>query len=154
MTLTFKPIVGEELIAACYAIEQRAHWFPWSFNNFTSSLVGRYFHAALCEGEQVLGFYIAEYIAGEASLMDICVSPAAQGRGLGQQLLAHCIDTARAKGAEQMWLEVRVSNTSAIHIYEKAGFNQTGVRPNYYEGVNGDEDAYLYCLVLHSPFSE
>ena len=36
-------------------------------------------------------------------------------------------------GIENFTLEVRVSNASAIHVYEKLGFVSEGIRPRFYE---------------------
>ena len=47
---------------------------------------------------------------------------------------------AKSLDAERMLLEVRVSNQSAIGLYEKYGYEKYGLREHYY--ADG-EDAYL-----------
>jgi ribosomal-protein-alanine N-acetyltransferase len=51
-----------------------------------------------------------------------------------------------ARGMEQIWLEVRTSNMTAIKIYEKLGFVAVGRRPMYYRDTN--EDAIVMSLNL------
>ena len=83
-------------IPAMLATEQAATAYPWAESSFRSSFSERYFNAvALCDGE-VAGFYIGELVAGEASLFDIAVHPAQQGKGIGKALLSHFLNEAEA----------------------------------------------------------
>ena len=68
--------------------------------------------------------------------------------GFGGQMLNHLIDDARAQDARQMFLEVRESNTAAIHMYLNHGFNEVGRRRNYYPTATGREDALVFGLQL------
>ncbi len=80
--------------------------------------------------------------------MNICVDPAVQGQGVGSKLLENMIELARKK-AETIFLEVRPSNTVAVALYEKRGFNEIGVRKGYYPAENGHrEDAVMLALEL------
>jgi len=136
--------------AAMLAVEQAATAFPWTASLFESCFGERYFNAVLTAGQSndIVGFYVGEFIAGQASLFDIAVHPTAQGNGYGKALLEHFIDAAMAKNAFECWLEVRASNEKAIALYQQAGFVQTGLRPNYYPTPNGKEDAVLMALPL------
>jgi ribosomal-protein-alanine N-acetyltransferase len=51
-------------------------------------------------------------------------------------------------GAENAFLEVRVSNQAAIVLYERIGFQQVGLRKQYYPDGDGREDALVYLLEL------
>ena len=62
----------------------------------------------------------------------ICVSPDFQGHGIGTQFLKLLIEEAKKRGADGMHFHVCVQNLSAIRMYEKAGFKNSGMgRPNY-----------------------
>lgn len=135
-------------IDAMLAIEQSATSHPWSRATFSGCFGERYFNFVLQQGDEILGFYIGNFVAGEASLFDICVAPKAQGQGFGRLLLEHFIAQAEAKQAFDCWLEVRESNQSAIQLYQSAGFHQNGKRANYYPTANGHEDAILMGLPL------
>ena len=53
-------------------------------------------------------------------------------RGLGRLLLRETLRAAHAMGIRRATLEVRRSNAPALRLYEGAGFQLLGVRPNYY----------------------
>lgn len=137
-------------IPLMYAIEQQANAYPWPLSAFSSCQGGSYFSYTLkTDTGALLGFYIGQYIAGQAELFNICVAPAYHGKGYGKQLLQHFVAQLVDREATEAWLEVRVSNKPAIALYEKTGFIQTGIRPAYYQGPNGAEDAILMSLPLY-----
>lgn len=144
MTLNYQAITTSD-VASLMAIENACHSHPWSEKVFHSCIGGRYFGDFAQQDNNTIGFYIGEYILGEATLMDICVAPAEQGKGLGNALLTHFIEQSKAKGAEKIWLEVRASNISAIMLYINHGFIETGRRTGYYPKEIGYEDAIVMC---------
>lgn len=138
-------------VPAMLQVENAAASHPWTQALFESCFSDRYFnHVVLSDLDVVVGFYIADYIAGEASLFDIAVEPSQQGKGIGRQLLQHFLQHGLALGAEQFFLEVRASNSPAIALYQSAGFIECGRRRNYYRSATGNEDAILMCRVACS----
>lgn len=138
-------------ISALMAIEQQCHSHPWTEKTMRSCLAGRYFNLAAFETTQMLGFYIGERAGPDFTLMDICVAPAFQGRGIAKQLLNKFIDYAEHSQAENIFLEVRESNLAAIKLYQQAGFIEMSVRKNYYPSTDPaqqGEDAILMALPL------
>lgn len=89
----------------------------------------------------IAGFAGMWQLFDEAHVTTIGVDTPYRGRGLGEAMLLRLLDEAVRRGANLMTLEVRVSNASAMRLYEKYGFTVHGVRPHYYSD-NG-EDAYL-----------
>ncbi|PPL20000.1 ribosomal protein S18-alanine N-acetyltransferase [Microterricola pindariensis] len=87
--------------------------------------------------------------APEADIQTIAVSTAAQGRGLGRVLMLRLIDEARARGAREVFLEVRADNPGAIHLYTSLGFAELGVRRGYYKPDN--VDAIVMRLNIPAP---
>lgn len=66
-----------------------------------------------------------------AAVVGMVVMPAAQGQGVGRQLLAACVAQAlRMHGVQQPDLTVTAGSTSAAHLYEAAGFRVRGSHPN------------------------
>lgn len=59
------------------------------------------------------------------------------GKGVGKILLNHCLDFARAKGFETLWLGVWEQNPRAIRFYEKHGFRQVGTITFPYGDTDG-----------------
>lgn len=51
------------------------------------------------------------------------------GKGLGGQLMQACIDTARSRGGDVLWLGVWEKNARAIKFYQKWGFVEVGRHP-------------------------
>ncbi len=141
-------------VSSLMSIENACHSHPWSEKNFTSCIGGRYFGKKLSEKadepQSIVGFYIAELVIDEATLMDICVTPNQQGNGFGKKLLTQFIEQAKTKGAVKIWLEVRAKNIAAQMLYMNAGFIETGRRTGYYPSAKGFgyEDAIVMCLSL------
>lgn len=130
-------------------IERRSFAIPWSEATFRGLL--RRQSAALLVGEEggrVVGYLVVWFAADEAELGDLAVLPEARGRGLGRWLLDAAGAEAARRGAEVLHLEVRESNVSARRLYEKAGFENCGVRVDYY--TEPREDAILMMRRLQS----
>ena len=116
------------------ALEQQL--FPvdaWTVEQFWAELAQptrRYFIAV--ENESVLGYAGLFVLPPDADVQTIAVSPAAQGRGVGGQLLEELIDQARSQSCTQLVLEVRSDNEAALAMYAKRGFEQLSTRRDYY----------------------
>ena len=106
---------------------------------------------AECEGK-VVGFAIANDIAGEWELENIAVSREFRNRGIGQRLVWQLILEAKKSNAKFIFLEVREGNSVAKHLYERCGFQQCGRRKGYYS--DPAEDAVLYRFLCSSETCE
>ena len=134
---------------ALMAVEQRAYSHPWSRGNFTDSLASGYQIELLLGGEQVIGYFVAMPGVEEAHLLNITVAPEFQHQGWSVVLLDALALWARGHGAQWLWLEVRISNLRARHIYEKYGFQHVGERKRYYPGPGTQrEDAIVMSYAL------
>lgn len=87
------------------------------------------------EGADVVGYaaVLAPAGSGDADVLTIAVGERARGRGIGADLLQHMLDTACARGAQRVFLEVRADNPVAQHLYTSRGFAPVGRRPRYYQ---------------------
>jgi [ribosomal protein S18]-alanine N-acetyltransferase len=94
----------------------------------------------------VAGFAVASVVARTAELESIAVEKPAQRHGAGAALLQALISELRSAGAQELTLEMRVSNKPAKDLYAQAGFRETGRRRGYYQ--NPVEDAVLLRLPL------
>lgn len=89
------------------------------------------------QGPEVIGYAGLMSIAETADVQTIAIAPAYQGRGYGQTLLSYLAAEARARGAEQILLEVRADNPRAQKLYLKNGYQQIHLRRRYYnDGVD------------------
>ena len=87
------------------------------------------------EGVEVVGYaaVLAPRGSGDADVLTIAVDEAHRGAGTGAALLQHLLDTASARGASRVFLEVRADNPVAQHLYGTRGFRVVGRRPRYYQ---------------------
>ena len=90
--------------------------------------------------------YSASVLRGfEGHILSIAVHPDYRGLGVGEKVLRENIKRLKELGAKKVVLEVRVSNTVAIRLYKKVGFEVSGLLKNYYwDG----EDAYKMILTI------
>jgi ribosomal-protein-alanine N-acetyltransferase len=130
------------------AIEAQAYTFSWTRSMFVSSLSSKDVCLILIADEKIIGYAIFNYIMDEAHLLNICISPDYQFMGLGRLLLRRIVLLSIENRSVMFFLEVRSSNTHAIDLYFSEGFNEVGVRPNYYPSEKGREDAILMTLDL------
>lgn len=124
-------------------IEQQSHIAPWSQKIFESSFNARSHQFGLSHKGQLVGFYFCQFVANEMTLENICIDKSQQGKGFARKLMQHLIVHASAIETEEIWLEVRESNHSAIQLYKSFGFEQMGLRKNYYAIPNAGPNASL-----------
>lgn len=141
MTATLRAMTRADLFAV-HAIEQVSHPTPWPMKGLQESLDNH--HAYVLEQDgRLLGFAFVQRILDEAHLLDIAIDPALRGQGHGRELLRRLMDEVMVAGISIWFLEVRVSNTAAITLYQTLGYNELSIRRNYYKDAGGSEDALL-----------
>jgi len=146
--IEFEPLT-EARLDAVMAIETRAYEFPWTRGNFSDSLRAGHHIVVLRAGETVLGYFVAMKGVDEVHLLNVTVEPARHGQGWGRRLMEALATWARSQGAQWLWLEVRVSNDHAQHLYARQGFQRVGRRKAYYPASGGQrEDAIVMSLKL------
>ena len=127
-------------------IDAQAYPYPWTEQIFRDCLKSRY-HCVVYESEQeMLGYAVLSVAAGEAHILNICILPERQNQGLGRDLLNYLIELAREHKVETIFLEVRASNEPAKRLYDRMGFNELGIRKNYYPADQGREDALVLAM--------
>ena len=134
-------------IDAIIAIEQDAFAAPW-----TTSMIAQEFtlsHSTVWgikEDGRLLGFAIIWMYLDEAHIIDFAVVSSVRRSGLGSELLQAIIDHCKAHKVVSSFLEVRVSNTAAINLYKKFGYETVAIRKHYY--ADNGEDAYVMQVSL------
>jgi ribosomal-protein-alanine N-acetyltransferase len=134
------------------AIERDIYPFPWTRGNFRDSLDAGYYAWTLREQGVLVGYAVLMQALDEAHLLNISVSRAHQGRGLGRLVMDRVVAQMLAYGAQSVLLEVRPSNARALRFYDGYGFERIGVRRGYYPAdasfPNHREDAIVMRLTL------
>ena len=140
-------MTGHDL-PAVLEIENASYEFPWTLPIFRDCLrVGC--HCYVYESPRgILGHGIMSVAAGECHLLNICIHPDHQRRGLGEGMVLFLLDFARQRKARVALLEVRVSNVAGYRLYTKLGFDEVGLRKGYYPARHGREDAIILARDL------
>lgn len=107
---------------------------PWTRADFETYLdreEGLFLTAE--EDGQVLGYIGVILVAPEGDITNVSVREESKGQGIGRALVEALLERTKERGIETLFLEVRKSNVPAIRLYTKQGFEEIGVRKNYYE---------------------
>jgi ribosomal-protein-alanine N-acetyltransferase len=128
--------------------ERLGYTYPWTEGIFRDCLRNDQECWLLMSSNLNVGHGILSIAAGESHLLNVCVHPDFQGHGFGRILVEHVLERARAGKASTIFLEVRPSNVAACELYDKLGFNEVGIRENYYPSKVGREDALVLAKEL------
>ena len=136
--------IWEDAEAILY-IERLCFSDPWSMDIFLETISNpQYINLVVTQKvtRQIVGYICLAVIADEGHIDNVLVSPKYRREGIGEGLLKAAMRRADERGACDYTLEVRVGNTAARMLYEKAGFTCEGIRRNYYGSPT--EDAAIY----------
>jgi ribosomal-protein-alanine N-acetyltransferase len=147
-TTAIRPLTYSDL-PKVIAIERRAFPTPWSLSMFVLELSKP---SGICltaiRDREMDGYLICARYDQAYHLMNIAVEPARRRRGIARALIDGMIE--RAGVDANYTLEVRVSNTGAIALYETYGFRAVGTRRRYYADTG--EDAIIMWRAIGTPW--
>jgi len=143
--ITLREITFEDF-DTIYAIEKDAHSHPWTQENLKRSLTKNNNYNLAVENEKVIGFGIIEVTNEESQLLNLAVYQNHRGYGYGKLILKALIDQATILKASLMFLEVRISNDTALTLYRSCGFSEVDRIVNYYPKDTRSEDAIIMAL--------
>jgi len=137
-------------VPSVLAIERVSFPSPWQESTFRGEIQHRpisyplvVVHSTL---NRVIGYIIYWQIGEEVQVNNIAVHPDFRRLGIGEQVLSQVIEEIRFRGGKLITLEVRPSNSGALHLYKKLGFRMISVRKGYY--AFPPEDAFILALHL------
>ncbi len=117
----------------------------WSENTFISEIEKpNGINLVAEENGKIFGFIFGHKIDKSVDILTFSVHPYTQGKGVGRALLEHFLNLVRSLDIDEVLLDVRVSNTRAIMLYEKFGFSIIHTRKNFY--ADNGENAYVMRL--------
>lgn len=148
--------MAEADLPAVMSIEKQSYEFPWTEGIFRDCMRAGYACYVTEARGEVIGYGIISIAAGESHVLNLCVHPGFRYQGYGAAVLSFLMEQACVLGASCLLLEVRASNSNAIRLYRRLGFNEVGVRHAYYPAVGGREDALVFAreLMLVTPAEE
>ena len=122
------------------ALEKLCFSDPWSASSIASELDNPLSLWLVWEEDGAAAAYLGvQRVPPQADVMNVAVSPALRRRGIARALFAEL--ERRLPEIDELFLEVRASNSGAIALYRTLGFEQVGRRPNYY--LDPREDALI-----------
>ena len=123
-------------------IERRSYPTPWSRSMFAGELAKP---SSIClgawEGDRLVGYCVNSRYVDAWHIMNVAVDPDLRRRGIATRLLERLFELTLDDQRRGYTLEVRVSNTDAIELYERLGFVRQGIRRAYY--TDNREDALI-----------
>ena len=131
-------------LAAIETIERRSYPTPWSRSMFAGEISKP---SSICLGafdaetHELLGYLIISRYVDAWHVMNVAVEPAHRRRGIATALLDRLFELTAEDSRRGYTLEVRVSNSEAIALYERLGFQARGIRRGYY--TDNREDALI-----------
>jgi len=138
MTWRLRRATSDDL-AAIMALEDSI--YPddaWSAENMARELTGEHtYYLVALGGDDAIDAYaglLAPIGTGQGDIQTITVAPRARRHGLARTMMLALINEARRRGAEELFLEVRVDNEPAQALYRELGFETVSVRKRYYKG--------------------
>jgi ribosomal-protein-alanine N-acetyltransferase len=125
------------------AIERESYPTPWSRSMFDAELrkPSSLAIGAFAEAEGLVGYAFVSRYVDAWHVMNVAVAPAHRRRGIASALLERLFAVTATDPKRGYTLEVRVSNSGAIKLYERLGFEARGVRRGYY--TDNREDALI-----------
>ena len=92
------------------------------------------------KNEVIVGYVISRVVETSGHIIAIAVTPERRRGEIGKTLMTETMKRLKSFGANNVWLEVRISNTAAIEFYKKMGFVRGGIVRGYYQD---QEDAII-----------
>lgn len=130
-----------------FAIEMECFSVPWSLDSIEAELLNedKKLYYVIEDANGVVGYAGAWLVYDEGQITNIAIRPSARRQGFGAKLTSALIEECFKRGMHEIFLEVRISNLSALSLYRKLGFTVKGMRKNYYSEPK--EDAYIMSLI-------
>ncbi len=122
-------------------LEKEIFTTPWSRTSFQESLEKTYSYFFVAQEKEVVGYCGIHNLGGDGEITNVAVDKNWRKKHVAHSMLEFAMHEAEKEGVEAFTLEVRVSNTPAIKLYEKLGFVNQGIRKNFYQ--NPVEDAIV-----------
>ena len=125
-------LLSREHIGDVARLEQECFVEPWSEKSLEMLLADSGFGiVALIDGK-VVGYGGVMIALDEGQITDVAVSGEYRRRGIGMEIVKAMISESASRGIAVLYLEVRESNRAARELYLACGFEECGMRKNFY----------------------
>lgn len=138
MIRTMQPCDIEEVAQ----IEMEVFSDPWSKQSFMHEIqIPNHIYLVAIEDDRISGYCGLWEVAGEGQITNVCVAPNDRGKKVATQMLQELLERAKQRSIKATTLEVRLSNEIARKLYRSLGFEEAGIRKNFYS--HPTEDAMI-----------
>lgn len=133
-----------EPLRECYidqvcSLEEEAFSMPWHRESFLEMIYDKNAcYLVALKGDKVVASAGLRNIVGDGEITNVVTKKEYQKQGIAGLLLEQLVKEGKQMGVTAYTLEVRVSNMAAIHLYKKLGFQEEGIRKNFYERPKED----------------
>ncbi len=139
--------MNEKHIPELAQLEKICFSQPWSEKSLSEELDNRTAHFLVAESDEKIAGYIGIFVVCESCYVsNVAVFPEYRRQGVAKQLIERACVVAEENGAESISLEVRPSNAAAVSLYGSVGFEEVGLRKNFYRAPV--EDALIMTRTL------
>ena len=134
----------------CLPENYGTYFFTELYERFPETFIvaeenGKIIGYVMCRIETGLPDFGLLGIARRGHVISIAVLPENQRGGIGTALMEEAVHGMRFYKAKECFLEVRVTNTPAVNLYKKFGFQTNKIAHGYY---SDGEDAYIMSIKL------
>ena len=137
----------ESDVARVALIEKANFSQPWSENAFLTAMDSSDNILVVAEAEGNILGYVCMYVSiDEGEITNVAVDESSRKKGVGVALLKHVFEEAKENDVSRIVLEVRVSNSPAIGLYKKLGFEELGIRKGFYDMPKEDASIMEYKI--------
>lgn len=142
--------LDKEHLPRLLPIEHEAYPDPWTQGMFYQEIhnISSQFYLVF-HGDTLVAYGGFWVLLDEIHITKVTVATPYRARGIGRRLMEFLEQRGIAAGGGIMRLEVRASNAAARRLYEVLGFEEVGVRKNYYAATR--EDAIVMAKPLRPP---
>lgn len=142
--LIIREMTEEDVQSVC-EIEEATFSMPWKAADFIDMIRRDDLNYLVVELDgKIIGGAGFRNVLGDGEITNVAISESFRGKGYGRMLLEETLRVGKKMGASAFTLEVRVSNTPAISLYESVGFKSEGIRPGFYDFPK--EDALIMWI--------
>lgn len=142
--LTIREMTEDDVPYVC-RIEEATFSMPWRAADFIDMIRRDDLNYLVAELDgEIIGGAGFRNVLGDGEITNVAISEPFRGKGYGRELMRELLKLGRKMGANAFTLEVRISNTPAIRLYESLGFVSEGIRPGFYDFPK--EDAMIMWI--------
>ena len=132
-------------LSIIWEMQKNEPYITWSERQFVESYDNVY--VLLSGNNEIVGFTVILENPPDAEIQNLFICNELRGRGVGKILLKQAIQMMSAE-VENLYLEVSEDNNIAIALYKSLGFEEIGVRKNYYRKGSTASNAIIMHLLI------